>query len=100
MEGGQCKWIQIVPQRVWPRTLLLAVQIFMFVGIGTIAYWLIRAALFLNSLYIPVKLDRDERPGVKFKDADLLGIPIRVTLGPRTVEKGNGRGQATHPERG
>lgn len=25
--------------------------------------------------------DRDERPGVKFKDADLLGIPVRVTLG-------------------
>jgi prolyl-tRNA synthetase len=25
--------------------------------------------------------DRDERPGVKFKDADLLGIPIRVTVG-------------------
>lgn len=25
--------------------------------------------------------DRDERPGVKFKDADLLGIPIRITVG-------------------
>ena len=25
--------------------------------------------------------DRDERPGVKFKDADLLGIPVRVTVG-------------------
>jgi prolyl-tRNA synthetase len=25
--------------------------------------------------------DRDERPGVKFKDADLLGVPIRVTVG-------------------
>lgn len=25
--------------------------------------------------------DRDERPGVKFKDADLLGIPVRVTIG-------------------
>ncbi len=27
--------------------------------------------------------DRDERPGVKFKDADLLGIPLRVTVGKR-----------------
>lgn len=27
--------------------------------------------------------DRDERPGVKFKDADLLGVPYRVTLGKR-----------------
>jgi prolyl-tRNA synthetase len=25
--------------------------------------------------------DRNERPGVKFKDADLLGIPIRITVG-------------------
>jgi prolyl-tRNA synthetase len=25
--------------------------------------------------------DREERPGVKFKDADLIGIPYRVTVG-------------------
>jgi prolyl-tRNA synthetase len=25
--------------------------------------------------------DRDERPGVKFKDADLIGIPYRITVG-------------------
>jgi len=31
--------------------------------------------------------DRDESPGVKFNDADLLGIPIRVTISPRTLEK-------------
>lgn len=30
--------------------------------------------------------DRDERPGVKFKDADLLGMPVRVVLGKRGVE--------------
>jgi len=30
--------------------------------------------------------DRDERPGIKFKDADLLGIPLRVTVG-RTVKE-------------
>ncbi len=27
--------------------------------------------------------DRDERPGVKFKDAELIGIPYRVTIGPK-----------------
>ena len=27
--------------------------------------------------------DRDERPGVKFKDADLIGIPYRVTVGKK-----------------
>ncbi|MFB0559126.1 MAG: proline--tRNA ligase, partial [Dehalococcoidales bacterium] len=31
--------------------------------------------------------DRQESPGVKFNDADLLGIPIRVTISPRTLEK-------------
>ena len=32
--------------------------------------------------------DRDERPGVKFKDADLLGIPVRVTVGNSLVKEG------------
>jgi prolyl-tRNA synthetase len=31
--------------------------------------------------------DRNESPGVKFNDADLLGIPLRVTVSPRTSEK-------------
>jgi prolyl-tRNA synthetase len=31
--------------------------------------------------------DRNESPGVKFADADLLGIPLRVTISPRTLEK-------------
>ena len=33
--------------------------------------------------------DRNQSPGVKFNDADLLGIPIRVTISPRTLEKGS-----------
>jgi prolyl-tRNA synthetase len=32
--------------------------------------------------------DRDERPGVKFKDADLVGFPIRVGLGEKSLAKG------------
>ncbi len=32
--------------------------------------------------------DRDERPGAKFKDADLLGIPIRVTVGRKYAQDG------------
>ena len=31
--------------------------------------------------------DRAESPGVKFNDADLLGIPIRITISPRSLEK-------------
>jgi prolyl-tRNA synthetase len=30
--------------------------------------------------------DRDESPGVKFNDADLLGIPLRLTVSPRTLQ--------------
>ncbi len=32
--------------------------------------------------------DRPERPGVKFADAELVGIPFRVTVGPRGLERG------------
>ncbi|MEK6606305.1 MAG: proline--tRNA ligase [Myxococcota bacterium] len=32
--------------------------------------------------------DRDERAGVKFKDADLLGAPLRVTIGEKSLAKG------------
>ena len=30
--------------------------------------------------------DRDERPGVKFKDADLVGIPFRITVGKKVTD--------------
>jgi prolyl-tRNA synthetase len=45
--------------------------------------------------------DRAERPGVKFKDADLVGIPLRVTLGEKNFKKdlleirNRGTGQTT-----
>lgn len=32
--------------------------------------------------------DREERPGVKFKDADLIGIPLRVTIGGKGLKEG------------
>ena len=32
--------------------------------------------------------DREERPGVKFKDADLVGIPLRATVGARGLKSG------------
>ncbi len=32
--------------------------------------------------------DRDERPGVKFKDADLLGLPLRVVVGKKSLAEG------------
>ena len=32
--------------------------------------------------------DRDERPGVKFKDADLIGIPLRIVVGAKNLAEG------------
>ena len=32
--------------------------------------------------------DRKERPGVKFKDADLLGFPLRLVIGQKSFAKG------------
>ena len=32
--------------------------------------------------------DRDERPGVKFNDADLVGLPIRLTIGAKSLKDG------------
>jgi prolyl-tRNA synthetase len=37
----------------------------------------------------PLVDDRDERPGVKFKDADLIGIPLRVTIGAKSLKGGS-----------
>jgi prolyl-tRNA synthetase len=43
----------------------------------------------LQEQHIEVLLDdRDERPGSKFADADLLGIPLRVTVGSRALQEG------------
>ncbi|MFC1920995.1 proline--tRNA ligase [Chloroflexota bacterium] len=33
--------------------------------------------------------DREESPGVKFNDADLLGIPLRITVSPRSLQNNN-----------
>jgi prolyl-tRNA synthetase len=43
----------------------------------------------LNAEKIDVLLDdRDERAGVKFKDADLVGFPIRLSIGEKSLAKG------------
>jgi prolyl-tRNA synthetase len=55
------------------------------------------STLATNALYDALKAaglevlwdDRDERPGVKFKDADLIGVPLRVTVGGKSLAAGN-----------
>ncbi len=42
----------------------------------------------LQELGVEVLLDdRDQRAGVKFKDADLIGIPLRITIGPKSLQE-------------
>jgi prolyl-tRNA synthetase len=47
----------------------------------------VAAALAANGQDVLVD-DRDRRPGEKFADADLIGIPVRVTVGKKTLEDG------------
>ncbi len=42
--------------------------------------------------------DRDERPGVKFADADLIGAPLRVTVSQRALERNTLEGKWRHSE--
>ncbi|WP_418790192.1 proline--tRNA ligase [Phosphitispora sp. TUW77] len=43
----------------------------------------------LNEIGVEAVIDdRNERPGVKFKDADLIGFPLRVVVGTKAVEEG------------
>jgi prolyl-tRNA synthetase len=61
-----------------------------------------RAAEALSAAGKEVLLDdRDQRPGEKFADADLIGVPIRVTAGKRSLEDGavDVRDRATGEER-
>ncbi|MEQ8200185.1 MAG: proline--tRNA ligase [Syntrophomonadaceae bacterium] len=42
----------------------------------------------LSNMGLEVILDdRDERAGVKFKDADLIGIPVKITIGPKALQE-------------
>jgi prolyl-tRNA synthetase len=61
-----------------------------------------RAAQTLSEAGLDVLLDdRDQRPGEKFADADLIGIPMRVTAGKKSLEDGavDVRDRATGEER-
>ena len=53
----------------------------------TTALAALEAALSAAGLSVLID-DRDDSAGIKFKDADLLGIPVRLTVSPRALEKG------------
>jgi prolyl-tRNA synthetase len=76
---------------VWPAPLAPygALVVPVSAADGTLVETAERVAAELEQRGIDTVLDdREERPGVKFKDADLIGLPVRVTVGPRALAKG------------
>ena len=75
---------------VWPKALSpYDVHITLIDFDKDIMTYLEKLATDLNKMGLSVFIDdRNERPGVKFKDADLLGFPVRITLGKRGFDGG------------
>ena len=74
---------------LWPVTLAPFEVVIVLVGIKDDAQKEAAEDLYraLQTAGVDVLLDdRDERPGVKFKDADLLGIPVKVVVGKSLAE--------------
>jgi prolyl-tRNA synthetase len=75
-----------LPQAIAPFDVILTAANMDDAGLRAAAEKLYEEML-ANSLDVLFD-DRDERPGVKFKDADLIGVPYRVTLGKRKFAQG------------
>lgn len=76
---------------IWPMTLAPYQVIITPVNVNDTALLRTAEAIYgsLQDQGLEVILDdRDERAGVKFNDADLIGIPIRVTVGPKRLAEG------------
>ncbi len=76
---------------VWPKSLSpFDVHVCLLDTNAEMDAYLIELTKNLEASGLSVFVDnRKERPGVKFKDADLLGFPLRLTLGKRGFENGN-----------
>jgi len=74
---------------VWPKAVTPYHVHLVALGQGELLDDCIKLARELEAAGFDVLLDdRDERPGVKFKDADLWGIPVRLALGGKSREQG------------
>jgi prolyl-tRNA synthetase len=76
---------------IFPAAIAPVQVIILNLGLKDAAITTVAESLFvqLQEQGLTVLLDdRDERPGAKFKDADLLGIPLRVTVGARLSKDG------------
>lgn len=47
---GQIRWVQVMPQRVWPSWIRRLMAVVFIVGLGTITYWLLRGAVAVFNL--------------------------------------------------
>ncbi|MFZ1361092.1 MAG: aminoacyl--tRNA ligase-related protein [Candidatus Saccharimonadales bacterium] len=73
---------------VWPESIAPAKVYLVSIGEkGCVAADKLYEALIASGIEVLYD-DRDERPGVKFGDAELMGIPYRVTVSDRLVEAG------------
>jgi len=76
---------------IWPITIAPFHVILVPVNMADAAQRAAAERLYADLLAAQIEVlydDRDERAGVKFKDADLIGIPIRVTIGPQKLARG------------
>jgi prolyl-tRNA synthetase len=78
---------------VWPVTIApFQVHLVLLQGKGSL-----QAKETADNLYAGIQSagievlydDRDESPGVKFNDADLIGIPVRITVSERAIAQGS-----------
>jgi prolyl-tRNA synthetase len=76
----------------WPVSVAPWEAVIVPVKVSDERQWSVAERLYdeLQDAGVEVLLDdRDERAGVKFKDADLIGIPFRLVVGPRALAHGN-----------
>jgi prolyl-tRNA synthetase len=77
---------------VWPVTIApYHVHLVLLRGKGTTQVEMIAGKLYVDLQAAGVEVlydDRDESPGVKFKDADLIGCPVRITVSERALGQG------------
>lgn len=77
---------------IWPPSIAPFQVVVVPVAVNDPLIWDEALKLYeeLNAQGIETVLDdRDERAGVKFKDADLIGYPVRVTIGKKSLQEGN-----------
>jgi len=77
---------------IWPMAIAPYHVIVVPVSVTDEIIWQEAKAIYEELLQAGVEVvidDRNERAGVKFKDADLIGFPIRVTVGKKALEEGH-----------